>query len=36
MTIGSQNFLEIGMNQGNAAKKLSIKNDDEVTIQFFQ
>ena len=36
MTIGSQNFLEISMNQGNAAKKLSIKNDDEVTIQSFQ
>lgn len=33
-TIGSSNFLEIGINQGNAAKKLSIKEDDKVEILF--
>ena len=33
-TIGSSNLLEIGINQGNAAKKLSIKEDDKVEILF--
>jgi len=33
-TIGSSNFLEISVNQGNAAKKLSIKEDDELKIIF--
>ena len=33
-TIGSSNFLEIGINQGNAAKKLSTKEDDELNIIF--
>ena len=33
-TIGSSDFLEIGINQGNAAKKLSIKEDDKVEILF--
>lgn len=33
MTIGSSNFLEISINQGNAARKLAVKEDDEVTIQ---
>ena len=34
VTIGSSNFLEIGINQGNVAKKLSIKEDDKVEILF--
>ncbi len=34
VTIGSSNFLEIGINQGNAAKKLGLKPDDEVKILF--
>lgn len=34
VTIGSSNLLEIGINQGNAAKKLSIKEDDKVEILF--
>jgi S-adenosylmethionine hydrolase len=34
LTIGSSNLLEIALNQGNAAKKLSVKVDDEVRIQF--
>jgi S-adenosylmethionine hydrolase len=33
-TIGSNNFLEISINQGNAAKKLSVKEDDKVKILF--
>jgi len=33
-TIGSNNFLEISINQGNAAKKLDLKPDDEVKILF--
>ena len=33
-TIGSSNYLEIGVNQGNAAKKLSVKEDDEIKILF--
>ncbi|UCH72032.1 MAG: S-adenosyl-l-methionine hydroxide adenosyltransferase family protein [Thermoplasmatales archaeon] len=33
-TIGSSNFLEIAINQGNAAKKLGIKYDDEIKILF--
>ena len=33
-TIGSSNLLEIGVNQGNAAKKLNVKLDDEVKILF--
>ena len=33
-TIGSSNLLEIGINQGNAAKKLSVKEDDEIKILF--
>jgi len=33
-TIGSSNLLEIALNQGNAAKKLGIKPDDEVKILF--
>jgi len=32
ITIGSSNFIEIGINQGNAAKKLSVKQDDVVKI----
>lgn len=31
-TIGSSNLLEIALNQGNAAKKLGVKPDDEVKI----
>jgi len=33
-TIGSCNFFEIGINQGNAAKKLSIKEEDKIEIHF--
>lgn len=33
-TIGSSNLLEIALNQGNAAKKLDVKPDDEVKILF--
>jgi len=33
-TIGSSNFLEIGINQGNAAKKLKVKEDTAVKILF--
>lgn len=33
-TIGSSNFLEFGVNQGNAAKKLKVKPDDGVKILF--
>ena len=32
VTIGSSNLLEIAQNQGNAAKKLGIKADDEIKI----
>jgi S-adenosylmethionine hydrolase len=31
-TIGSGDFLEIGINQGNAVKKLSIKEEDKIEI----
>ena len=31
-TIGSSNFFEIGINQGSAAKKLSVKEGDIVKI----
>lgn len=34
VTIGSSNFLEIGINQGNAAKKLSVKENDDIKILF--
>jgi hypothetical protein len=34
VTIGSTNFLEIGINQGNAAKKLSVKEKDDIKILF--
>lgn len=34
MTIGSSNHLEIGVNQGNAARKLGVKLDDKVKILF--
>ena len=33
-TIGSSNLFEIGVNQGNAAKKFKIKLDDEIKILF--
>jgi len=33
-TIGSSNYLEIGVNQGNAAHKLGVKPEDKVTIVF--
>jgi len=33
-TIGSSNYLEISLNQGNAAKKLKAKLDDEIKILF--
>jgi len=33
-TIGSSNLFEIALNQGNAGKKLGLKPDDEVKIQF--
>ena len=33
-TIGSSELLEISLNQGNAAKKLKIKPDDEIKILF--
>ena len=33
-TISSSNYLEISINQGNAAKKLGIKADDEIKILF--
>ena len=33
-TIGSNNLLEIGINQGNAAKKLGVKTGDAVKILF--
>lgn len=33
-TIGSSNLLEIGVNQGDAAKKLKIKPDDPIKILF--
>lgn len=32
VTIGSSNFFEIALNQGNAGKKLNVKEDDEVKI----
>ena len=34
-TINSSNLLEIAINQGNAAKKLGIKPDDDVKILFY-
>jgi hypothetical protein len=33
-TIGSSNYLEIGINQGNAAEKLNVKPDEEIKILF--
>ena len=33
-TIGSSNYLEISINQGNAAKKLGVKPDDEIKILY--
>jgi len=33
-TVGSSNLVEIGMNQGNAAKVLDVKPDDEIKILF--
>jgi len=33
-TIGSSDYLEISINQGNAAKKLNVKEDDDIKIQF--
>jgi len=33
-TIGSSNYLEISINQGNAAKKLGVRPDDEIKILF--
>ena len=33
-TISSSNYLEIGVNQGNAARKLGVKLDDKVKILF--
>jgi S-adenosylmethionine hydrolase len=33
-TIGSSNFFEISVNQGNASKKLSVKEGDVVKIMF--
>jgi S-adenosylmethionine hydrolase len=34
-TIGSSNFFEIALNQGNASKILKIKTDDEIKILFY-
>jgi S-adenosylmethionine hydrolase len=34
LTMGSNNFLEISINQGNAAKTLMIKEDAEIQLQF--
>jgi S-adenosylmethionine hydrolase len=34
-TIGSSNFFEIAVNQGNASKILKIKTDDEIKILFY-
>jgi hypothetical protein len=33
-TVGGSNFFEIGVNQGNAAKKLKVKEDDSVKLLF--
>jgi S-adenosylmethionine hydrolase len=33
-TVGSSNLLEISLNQGNAAKNLRVKNDEEIKILF--
>ncbi len=33
-TVGSSNLLEISINQGNAAKKLGVKPDDDIKILF--
>jgi S-adenosylmethionine hydrolase len=33
-TVGSSNLFEIGLNQGNASKKLNVKPDDEIKILF--
>lgn len=33
-TIGSNNYLEVALNQGNAAKKLGVKPDSEIKISF--
>ena len=34
VTINSSNMIEIGINQGIAAKKLGVKSDDEIKILF--
>jgi S-adenosylmethionine hydrolase len=34
VTIGSSNYLEIALNQGDAAKKLLVKPDDQIKILF--
>ena len=34
-TIGSSNLIEIGVNQGNAARDLDVKIDDEIKILFY-
>ena len=33
-TIGSSNYFEISLNQGNAAEKLKVKPDDEIKILY--
>lgn len=33
-TVGSSNYLEIGVNQGNAAEKLKVKPDEKIKILF--
>jgi S-adenosylmethionine hydrolase len=34
-TIGSSNLMELGVNQGNAARELGVKPDDEIKILFY-
>ena len=34
LTIGSSNYLEVGVNQGSAAQQFSVKEDDEVKVLF--
>jgi hypothetical protein len=34
-TIGSSNYFEIGINQGNAARKLNVKPDGEIKLLFY-
>jgi S-adenosylmethionine hydrolase len=33
-TLGSSNYLEIGINQGNAARRLGVKPDEKIRIEF--